>query len=296
MSEPRLRPATDGDVEAIAQIWDRGWHDGHDGHVPDELTAVRTPESFRERAADRVAQTTVATVADEIAGFVVVHDAELEQVFVHRDHRGTGVAKELVDEGLRLVREAGHDQAWLAAAAGNARARRFYEREGWIDEGLFDYHAEGPDGPIVVPNHRYVRRIRPLLAETLDLEPHPEGGWYRQTWASPVPVTLPDGRVRPTATLIYFLLPAGESSAWHRVASDELWLAHTGAVTLELGGDGPAPGEPSATVVDLERPQALVPAGVWQRTVPGDADALVSCLVSPGFDFADFELADPPAH
>jgi uncharacterized protein len=131
---------------------------------------------------------------------------------------------------------------------------------------------------------------RPPLADVLDLEPHPEGGWFRQTWASPVAVTLDDGRVRPTATLIYFLLPAGESSAWHRVASDELWLAHTGAVTLELGGSGPAPEEPVAHVVDDASPQVLVPAGAWQRTVPADADALVSCLVSPGFDFDDFEL------
>jgi predicted cupin superfamily sugar epimerase len=132
---------------------------------------------------------------------------------------------------------------------------------------------------------------RPPVAEALDLEPHPEGGWYRQTWRSPVDVTLPDGRVRPTATLIYFLLPAGESSAWHRVASDELWMAHTGVVTLELGGAEATPVlTTTSSVVDADHPQALVPAGVWQRTVPTDADALVSCLVSPGFDFADFEL------
>jgi len=137
---------------------------------------------------------------------------------------------------------------------------------------------------------------RPPLAAALDLAPHPEGGWYRQTWASPARVTLPDGRVRPTATLIYFLLPAGESSAWHRVASDEVWLAHAGRVTLELGGTGAVPNEgtPSAgerVEVALDRPQALVPGGTWQRTVPSDEDALVSCLVSPGFDFDDFELA-----
>lgn len=136
---------------------------------------------------------------------------------------------------------------------------------------------------------------RPPLAEALDLAPHPEGGWFRQTWASPVDVTLPDGRVRSTATLIYFLLPAGEASAWHKVASDELWLAHEGSVALELGGPGETPGETEAFTIgrDLargEQLQALVPAGVWQRTVPSDADALVSCLVSPGFDFADFEL------
>jgi predicted cupin superfamily sugar epimerase len=133
---------------------------------------------------------------------------------------------------------------------------------------------------------------RPTLAQTLDLEPHPEGGWYRQTWRSPVDVTLPDGRARPTATLIYFLLPAGDSSAWHKVASDEVWLAHDGAVTLELGGSGSSPELKSTAVVDADHPQALVPAGVWQRTVSSDADALVSCLVSPGFDFADFELVE----
>ena len=132
---------------------------------------------------------------------------------------------------------------------------------------------------------------RPPLAEALDLEPHPEGGWYRQTWVSPESVTLADGRVRPTATLIYFLLPAGESSAWHRVASDEVWLAHQGAVSLELGGTGDRPVAGDTLTVDVVEPQAIVPAGTWQRTAPAPEDALVSCLVSPGFDFDDFELA-----
>jgi predicted cupin superfamily sugar epimerase len=133
---------------------------------------------------------------------------------------------------------------------------------------------------------------RPALAERLDLEPHPEGGWFRQTWVSPELVTLPDGRVRHTATLIYFLLAAGEFSAWHRVASDEVWLAHQGSVVLEYGGSGAAPvAERSAALAVDGDSQLLVPAGVWQRTVPSDADALVSCLVSPGFDFEDFEMA-----
>jgi predicted cupin superfamily sugar epimerase len=137
--------------------------------------------------------------------------------------------------------------------------------------------------------------MKPALAEALDLEPHPEGGWFRQTWESPATVSLADGRTRSAATLIYFLLPAGEASAWHRVASDEIWLAHMGLVTLELGGSGPGP----AMAGDTERrsvcatgeTQVLVPAGQWQRTVVSDEDALVSCLVSPGFDFEDFELA-----
>ena len=142
-------------------------------------------------------------------------------------------------------------------------------------------------------------RMRPPLADLLDLQPHPEGGWFRQTWVSPETVTLPDGRERATATLIHFLLPAGESSAWHRVTSDEVWLAHTGSVVLELGGTGeqpPSDGDVESVVLGLdlaagELAQVVVPAHVWQRTVPGAADALVSCVVSPGFDFADFELA-----
>ena len=135
--------------------------------------------------------------------------------------------------------------------------------------------------------------MRPPLAEELDLQPHPEGKWYRQTWRSPTTVTLPDGRVRPTATLIYFLLPAGESSAWHRVRSDEVWLAHRGEVRLELGSSGSRPQSGVHLTVGTGEgaAQVLVPADVWQRTLPSGEDALVNCLVSPGFDFEDFELA-----
>jgi len=137
--------------------------------------------------------------------------------------------------------------------------------------------------------------MRPPLAELLDLDPHPEGGWYRRTWTAPAAAALDDGRTRAAASMILFLLPAGEVSVWHRVASDEIWLAHQGRVTLELGGTGPTPSTDShATLgVDLElggAPQVVVPAGTWQRTRPSDLDALVTCVVSPAFDFADFEL------
>lgn len=137
--------------------------------------------------------------------------------------------------------------------------------------------------------------VRPALADALGLEQHPEGGWYRETWRSPVEVTLPDGRVRSAATLIHFLLPAGESSAWHRVGSDEVWIAHTGVAALELGGSADRPVTASTHLVGTDvaaghASQVLVPAGVWQRTRSSAYDALVSCLVSPGFDFADFEL------
>lgn len=136
----------------------------------------------------------------------------------------------------------------------------------------------------------------PPLAVELGLEPHPEGGWYRETWRSEAMVTLADGRLRSTATAILFLLPAGAVSAWHRVTSEELWVHTEGpALTLELGGRGEAPaaGERRVLGSDARRQelrQVLVPAGIWQRTLPADGDVLTSCIVSPGFDFADFEM------
>jgi hypothetical protein len=136
--------------------------------------------------------------------------------------------------------------------------------------------------------------MRPPLAEQLDLQPHPEGGWYRETFRSTVTIH-PEGYASPraAATGIYFLLQPGESSAWHVVASDELWFLHSGALELRYGGAGPDPVEGDETVVlTAGNPQALVRAGVWQSAYPvGDEPVLVSCVVSPGFDFADFRLA-----
>jgi ribosomal protein S18 acetylase RimI-like enzyme len=93
----------------------------------------------------------------KIAGFVMVVGDEVEQVYMSALHRGTGVADALLTEAKRQIRDARHSTAWLAVVAGNARARRFYERGGWSDEGIFDYAAAGEDGPIVLPSHRYVK-------------------------------------------------------------------------------------------------------------------------------------------
>jgi GNAT superfamily N-acetyltransferase len=154
-----LRPAEPQDATAIAEIWWRGWQDGHLGHVPDELVLVRTEESFRQRATERVGEITVAVVDGEVAGFVLVADDEVEQVYVSAAHRGTGVSRLLLEEGERQVRENGHSTAWLAVVAGNARARAFYAKAGWRDEGSFMYEAASEDGPIAVPCHRYAKDI-----------------------------------------------------------------------------------------------------------------------------------------
>ncbi|WP_419998530.1 cupin domain-containing protein [Streptomyces boninensis] len=148
---------------------------------------------------------------------------------------------------------------------------------------------------------------RPPLADALGLQPHPEGGWFAQTWAVGAEVTPPGyPGPRAAATGIYFLLAPGEESAWHVVRSDELWLWHRGSpLVLSFGGSGERPDRAGTTEVVLgpdvaagQRPQVLVPGGVWQAARPEAAAqeaTLVSCVVSPGFDFADFRLEPPEA-
>ncbi|WP_422770690.1 cupin domain-containing protein [Plantactinospora sp. WMMC1484] len=141
---------------------------------------------------------------------------------------------------------------------------------------------------------------RPPLAEQLDLAAHPEGGWFRETWRSAHTFT-PDGYAGPraAATAIYFLLHPGERSRWHTVRSDELWLWHSGGpLLLRLGGSAEVPTAEYTEIrlgSDLaagERPQLVIPGGVWQAAEPtGGQPVLVSCVVAPGFDFADFQLA-----
>jgi GNAT superfamily N-acetyltransferase len=159
MSERALRPARPADAEAVAEIWRLGWRDGHLGHVPRALVEARTDESLRARASERVNEMTVAVVDGEIAGFVLVVDDEVEQVYVAASHRGKGVADLLLGEAERQVRANGHSEAWLAVVAGNGRARAFYEKSGWRDDGAFDYAAASESGPIVVPCHRYTKPV-----------------------------------------------------------------------------------------------------------------------------------------
>jgi predicted cupin superfamily sugar epimerase len=136
------------------------------------------------------------------------------------------------------------------------------------------------------------------LVEQLDLAQHPEGGWFREVWRSAVSFS-PEGYDGPrnAATAIYFLLHPGEESRWHLVRSDELWFWHSGGpLELRLGGTGDEPTAGEAVLLggDVaagQHPQARVPGGVWQAAVPvGGEPVLVSCVVAPGFDFADFRM------
>ncbi|MBH8557766.1 cupin domain-containing protein [Hymenobacter negativus] len=134
------------------------------------------------------------------------------------------------------------------------------------------------------------------LIQQLHLQPHPEGGYYRETYRASLHTTAASGAQRNASTAIYYLLENENKSHFHRIQSDELWFFHQGqpleVLLLENG---------QLTVLTLghnvargEMPQAVVPAHTWfgARVQGGVGFALVSCTVAPGFDFADFELAD----
>jgi hypothetical protein len=130
------------------------------------------------------------------------------------------------------------------------------------------------------------------MIERLELQPHPEGGWYVERWRGPA-----DGDARPAASAILYLLAAGERSHWHRVDAAEVWQWSAGdALELRMWSVG----EDAVTTVRLgsdvglgQEPQAVVPAGAWQSAQPLGAWALVGCIVAPAFEFAGFELAPP---
>ena len=127
------------------------------------------------------------------------------------------------------------------------------------------------------------------IIETLGMRRHPEGGWHREMWRA----GAKDGE-RAAGTAIYYLLESGQVSHWHRVDAAEIWHWYAGA-TLELSLSADGQGRESAVLgPDLaagERPQVPVPAGCWQSAASRGEFTLAGCTVSPGFEFAGFEMA-----
>jgi predicted cupin superfamily sugar epimerase len=128
------------------------------------------------------------------------------------------------------------------------------------------------------------------ITRLLELMPHPEGGWYRETWRD-----IPAEGGRGHGTAIYFLLPGDVENRWHRVDAVEIWHHLAGApLDLEIGKDSPTAETTIHLGTDLragERPQGIVPAHHWQRAKSRGEWTLVSCTVSPAFQFEGFELA-----
>jgi predicted cupin superfamily sugar epimerase len=120
----------------------------------------------------------------------------------------------------------------------------------------------------------------------LELQPHPEGGHYRETFRD----TRVDTSGRALSTAIYFLLARGERSHWHRIDAVEIWHYYAGsALTLQIADSTRVRLGPDLSAAEV--PQAIVPAGAWQTAETTGDWTLIGCTVAPGFDFAKFELA-----
>jgi predicted cupin superfamily sugar epimerase len=125
------------------------------------------------------------------------------------------------------------------------------------------------------------------IINTLDMQPHPEGGWYKETWRN-------SSEPRSLGTAIYFLLEAHQSSLWHKVDADEMWHWYAGS-QMELhqyDGDKTAVDILGPELLRGQRPQLVVPADSWQKSVPLNGWVLVGCTVCPGFMFQGFEMAE----
>ena len=126
----------------------------------------------------------------------------------------------------------------------------------------------------------------------LGLQPHPEGGWFAETWRD-----APADGSRGVGTAIYFLLEADQASHWHRVDATEIWHHYAGGpldLLIATAEDGPVETvRLASTIADGQRPQGIVPAGAWQAARPVDGPVLVGCTVAPAFQFTHFELAPP---
>lgn len=134
------------------------------------------------------------------------------------------------------------------------------------------------------------------LIRALDLVPHPEGGWYRETWRSEA---APDERA--AATAVYYVIQPGAPPVWNRVDADEMWLWHGGdALDLSMAPDDSGPVRTVRLGGRIERgeqPQVIIPAGHWQSALPVDGGeagyTFLSCIVAPAFELDGYELAEP---
>lgn len=150
-----IRDACQDDIAALARIWHEGWQDAHAAILPEELRRDRTLARFRQRLGEALERIRIAEIEGRTAGFTLVREDELNQLYVTTAARGTGIAARLVEDALDRIRETGAATAWLACAIGNERAARFYEKTGWRRTGVVSSRLETADGPFSLDVWRY---------------------------------------------------------------------------------------------------------------------------------------------
>jgi GNAT superfamily N-acetyltransferase len=155
----QVRPADERELDQLARVWFDAWNDAHAQIVPPELRQLRTLDSFRERLRAALPRTRAAGPPGAPVGFYVLKDAELYQLFVAGEARGTGVAAALIADAEAHLAANGVRTAWLACAIGNDRAARFYEKSGWRRVGTMVNDAETTAGTFQLDVWRYEKDL-----------------------------------------------------------------------------------------------------------------------------------------
>ena len=154
-----IKAPTHAHAPHIAKIWSDGWHDAHDAIVPDALRKLRTDASFMKRTEDHLSDFRIAAMDDDVLGFHMTRADELYQMYVSAKARGTGVARALIADAEARILASGHGVAWLACAVGNARAMRFYEKSGWVNQGRRSVELDTPEVPFTLDVWRYEKAV-----------------------------------------------------------------------------------------------------------------------------------------
>ena len=154
-----VRSAIPSDIPYLARLWHDGWQDAHAAILPAELARLRTLESFAERLTQRLDDVRVIGSTGAPAGFCMLKDDELYQLFVAPEARGAGVAAVLMDDAEARLAARGHATAWLACAIGNERAARFYRKHGWTYTGPFVNRLDTSAGPFDLEVWRYEKHL-----------------------------------------------------------------------------------------------------------------------------------------
>lgn len=150
-----VRNALETEIDQLAKIWYDGWRDAHERILPVELARDRTLESFKVRLREALADVRVAGPPQRPAGFCILKDDEVYQLYVSAQSRGAGVARALAADAEARLAERGVEKAWLACAIGNERAARFYEKSGWRRVGNMISVLKTAEGPFSLEVWRY---------------------------------------------------------------------------------------------------------------------------------------------